>query len=145
MRQLLGLALDRGASDIHMETLSGRLLIRFRMDGVLQELDLGALQDVCDQSAREIVSRIKVLGKLDIAERRRPQDGAFRVRFDRKGETVGIDFRVSVVPGYYGESVVLRILDKQRAPTSIDQIGFSPIVTTKLRQLLQRPSGILLA
>jgi type IV pilus assembly protein PilB len=66
------------------------------------------------------------------------------VRLDRNGERVGIDFRVSVLPGYYGESVVLRILDKARAPTSIDQIGFSPAVTTRLRHLLERPSGLLL-
>jgi type IV pilus assembly protein PilB len=144
VRQLLSIALERRASDLHFETLAGRLQIRFRIDGILQAIDLGSLQDACDQSAREIISRVKVLAKLDIAERRRPQDGSFRVRIERKGEPLNIDFRVSIVPGYYGESCVLRILDKKNAPTTIDQLGFSPAITSKLRQLLRRPSGIML-
>jgi type II secretory ATPase GspE/PulE/Tfp pilus assembly ATPase PilB-like protein len=144
VRQLLALALERRCSDVHLETLAGRLHARFRIDGILQEIDLGPLQPVVDQGAREIISRVKVLAKLDIAERRRPQDGSFRVRLERKGETQNIDFRVSIVPSYYGESCVLRILDKSNAPTTIDQLGFSPAISTRLRQLLQRPSGILL-
>ncbi len=144
VRQLLGAALGRGASDIHLETLAGRLHVRFRVDGVLQELDLRLDQDAYDQTAREIISRIKVLARLDIAERRRPQDGSFRVRVERKGGTQHIDFRVSIVPSYYGESCVLRILDKKNAPTSLDQLGFSPDLSSKLRQLLQRPAGALL-
>ncbi len=144
VRQLLALALERRCSDIHLETLAGRLHARFRIDGILQELELGSLQQVVDQSAREIISRVKVLAKLDIAERRRPQDGSFRVRLERKGETQNIDFRVSIVPSYYGESCVLRILDKKNAPTTIDQLGFSPAISAKVKQLMQRPSGILL-
>lgn len=144
VRQLLATALERRCSDIHLETLAGRLLVRFRIDGILQEIDLGALQQAVDQSAREIISRIKVLAKLDIAERRRPQDGSFRVRLERKGETQNIDFRVSIVPSYYGESCVLRILDKKNAPATIDQLGFSPAISSRMRQLLSRPSGILL-
>lgn len=144
VRQLLGLALERRCSDIHLEMLAGRLLIRFRIDGILQELGLGTFQQVVDQAAREIISRVKVLAKLDIAERRRPQDGSFRVKLERKGETQHIDFRVSIVPSYYGESCVLRILDKLNAPTTIDKLGFSPAVTSKVKQLLQRPAGLLL-
>ncbi|HEY3384658.1 MAG TPA: ATPase, T2SS/T4P/T4SS family [Vicinamibacterales bacterium] len=144
VRQLLTIALDRGCSDIHLEMLAGRMHVRFRLDGILQALDLGPLQETCDRGAREIISRIKVLAKLDIAERRRPQDGAFRVRIERKGEQLNIDFRVSILPGYYGESCVLRILDKKNAPTSIDKLGFSPAIITTLHQLLKRPSGILL-
>jgi type II secretory ATPase GspE/PulE/Tfp pilus assembly ATPase PilB-like protein len=144
VRQLLALALERRCSDIHLEMLAGRLHTRFRIDGILQELQLGAFQQQIDQTAREIISRVKVLAKLDIAERRRPQDGSFRVRLDRKGETQNIDFRVSIVPSYYGESCVLRILDKKNAPTTIDQLGFSPGISTKIKQLLQRPAGILL-
>ena len=118
---------------------------RFRIDGVLEEMSLGELQTVCNQNAREVVSRLKILGKLDISERRRPQDGSFRVRVDRQGEQTSVDLRISVVPGYYGESVVLRILDRKRAPASIEQLGFSKPAASKLRQLLRRPSGILLA
>jgi type IV pilus assembly protein PilB len=144
VRQILALALERRCSDIHLEMLASRMHIRFRIDGVLQELDLGSFKDTCDQNAREIISRIKVLAKLDIAERRRPQDGAFRVRMDRQGEPVHVDFRVSVLPGYYGESCVLRILDKKNAPTSIERLGFSAAITSKLHELVKRPAGMLL-
>jgi len=144
VRHLLGLAVGRGCSDVHIEMLQGRLHVRFRIDGMLQELNLGTVQAACDDSAREIISRIKILGKLDIAEKRRPQDGAFRARFERDGQTVNVDFRVSILPGYYGESVVLRILDRKNAPSSVDALGFSEAILSKLRQLLVRPSGILL-
>jgi type IV pilus assembly protein PilB len=144
VRHILALAIERRCSDIHLENLAGRLHIRFRIDGILQELDLGAMQQAADNSAREIVSRIKILGKLDIAEKRRPQDGAFRARIERDGRTMNVDFRVSILPGYYGESVVLRILDKGNAPTSIEKLGFSAEITSSLNQLLKRPTGILL-
>jgi len=144
VRQLLGLALSKDASDVHLEMLAGRLHTRFRIDGILRELDLGPLQRICDENAREVVSRIKILGKLDIAERRRPQDGAFRARVERDGHPVNVDFRISILPGYYGESVVVRVLDRRNAPTSIDRLGFSERITTRLKQLLGRPSGILL-
>jgi type II secretory ATPase GspE/PulE/Tfp pilus assembly ATPase PilB-like protein len=144
VRQLIAIAVERRSSDVHLETLSGRMHIRFRVDGVLQELDLGSLQQNADHSAREIISRVKVLGKLDISERRRPQDGSFRVRMERGGETHNIDFRVSILPSYYGESCVLRILDKKNAPTTIDQLGFSKALSSKLRLLMQRTTGVLL-
>jgi type IV pilus assembly protein PilB len=144
VRRLLSKTIAHRASDIHLEPLANRLQIRFRIDGVLEPLDLGDLQEACDQSAREIVSRLKILAKLDIAERRRPQDGSFRVRVDRGDEQTSIDLRVSIVPSYFGESVVLRLLDRKNAPRSIDQLQFPPPLTARLRQLLQRPSGILL-
>ncbi len=144
VRQLIAIAVEHRSSDVHLETLSGRMHIRFRVDGVLRELELGPLQQNADNSAREIISRVKVLGKLDISERRRPQDGSFRVRLDRGGETHNIDFRVSILPSYYGESCVLRILDKKNAPTTIDQLGFSSALSSKLRQLMQRTTGVLL-
>lgn len=144
VRQLMSLAIERHCSDIHLEMLSERLQVRFRIDGVLQELDLGALQTACNENARRIISRLKILAKLDIAERRRPQDGSFRVRVERDKQQINIDLRVSVIPGYYGESVVLRILDRAHAPGSIDQLGFSQAVTERLHQLLKRPSGMLL-
>ena len=144
VRQLLSLALENHCSDLHIETLADRVQVRFRMDGILQELDLGPLQVVCDRGGNQIISRIKILAKLDIAERRRPQDGSFRARIERGGEKRYIDFRVSILPGYYGESCVLRILDKKNAPTSIAALGFSGAVTERLVQLLKRPSGILL-
>jgi type II secretory ATPase GspE/PulE/Tfp pilus assembly ATPase PilB-like protein len=146
VRQLLNLGIERECSDIHLESLSSRsLYVRFRIDGVLQEPELGPLQEACNENVLAIISRIKILGKLDIAERRRPQDGSFRLRAERPtGEQVDFDFRISVVPGYYGESVVVRVLDRRRAPQSIDDLGFPAAVADRLRALLKRPSGILL-
>ena len=144
VRQLMSAAISRRVSDIHLEMLSDRLQIRFRVDGVLEYLEPGELHDSCSRSAREVISRLKILGKLDITERRRPQDGSFRVKVERKGKQRAVDFRVSVIPSHYGESVVLRILDGQNAPSSLDQLSFPPAVTSKLRELLNRPSGILL-
>jgi len=144
VRQMLAVALSRRATDIHLETLASTLHVRFRIDGVLQEMAIGQLQDSCNERVREIVSRLKVLGKLDIAERRRPQDGSFRMKVERAGEQMSVDFRVSVVPGYYGESVVLRVLDRKSVPKSVEELGFSPQITERLRELLKRPSGILL-
>ena len=143
-RQVLKKAIDRRASDIHLEMLPSGLYARFRMDGVLHEPELGALQEACDRNAREIISRIKILGGLDIAERRRPQDGSFRVQIERDGQVRPVDLRISIVPSYYGESVVLRVLDRASVPGSIDQLGLSQALTESLKQLAHRPTGILL-
>ena len=146
VRQVFNIAISRGCSDVHMEPLSrSRLHIRFRIDGVLRELDLGPLQQACNENVLSIVSRVKILGKLDIAERRRPQDGSFRLRAEGpSGDMLDFDLRVSVMPSYYGESVVVRILDRRRAPKSVDSLKFAPSVTEQLKKLLTRTSGIVL-
>jgi type IV pilus assembly protein PilB len=144
VRKIINLAVKNRTSDIHIESLDNRVLIRFRIDGVLQELNLGVLQDSINKNRKEIISRIKILGKMDIAEKRRPQDGSFRVRVERNGEIMTVDFRVSIVPSYYGENVVLRILDKRNAPTSILDLGFSEAISEKIQLLLKRTTGILL-
>jgi len=142
--QLIGIALRNGSSDIHLETTDRRIFIRFRIDGVLQELYLGPLGDEVNRLRREIVSRIKILGKLDIAERRRPQDGSFRARIVKNGEESKVDFRISIIPGYYGENVVLRVLDARKAPKSIHELGFSERINDTMNRLLKRNTGILL-
>jgi type IV pilus assembly protein PilB len=129
VRKIINIAVKNRTSDIHIESLDNRALVRFRIDGVLQEMNLGVLQESINKNRKEIISRIKILGKMDIAEKRRPQDGSFRVRVERNGEIVAVDFRVSIVPSYYGENVVLRILDKRNAPTSIQDLGFSQVIT----------------
>jgi type II secretory ATPase GspE/PulE/Tfp pilus assembly ATPase PilB-like protein len=144
VRKIINLAVKNRASDIHIESLDNRLLIRFRVDGVLQEFNLGAFQDAINKNRKEIISRIKILGKMDIAEKRRPQDGSFRVRVEKNGEIVTVDFRVSIIPVYYGENAVLRILDPRNAPKSIQELGFSRPITEKLQQLLSRTTGIML-
>ncbi len=142
--QIIGTALKHGASDIHLENMDERLFTRFRIDGVLQELHLGSLEDELNRLRREVISRIKILGKLDIAEKRRPQDGSFQARLAKDGEEVKVDFRISIVSGYYGENVVLRILDSRNAPKSISQLGFSARLGETFHQLLKRNTGILL-
>lgn len=144
VRKIINIAVKNRTSDIHIESLDNRALVRFRVDGVLQEMNLGVLQESINKNRKEIISRIKILGKMDISEKRRPQDGSFRVRVERNGEIVAVDFRVSIVPSYYGENVVLRILDKRNAPTSIQDLGFSHAITDQLQQLLKRTTGILL-
>ena len=144
VRQLMATAIGRRASDVHIENLSSRVQIRLRVDGVLTYLESGELLEACNRHAREIVSRLKILAKLNIAERRRPQDGSFRVKVERKGQQEGVDLRISVVPTHYGESLVIRILDAHNAPTSLNELHFPPAVQDKLHELLQRPSGILL-
>ena len=143
-RQILFRALEDNCSDIHLEMLPSGLHVRHRIDGVLRQPHFGKLQDNLDQSMREIASRIRILCKLDIAERRRPQDGSFQVSVNRGGSKVTIDLRVSVIPSYAGESVVIRILDQTRAPRSIAALDLSPVVSARLEALLQRPTGIFL-
>jgi type IV pilus assembly protein PilB len=142
--QLVGQAIENHCSDIHLEMLPSGLAIRFRIDGVLRRPVLGGLQRALDLGKREVVSRIKILSKLDIAERRRPQDGSFQTTVTREGQPVAIDLRVSVIPTYYGESTVIRILDKSRAPKSIAELDLSPVVAARLDELLDRTSGIFL-
>ncbi len=143
-RQVLGLALERDASDIHLEMLASGVSLRLRVDGVLRRPSLGSLQEGLDRHAKEVVSRVKVLAALDIAERRRPQDGSFQLRVER-GRALGIvDLRVSVVPSHSGESVVIRLLDRSRAPRALSDLDLSPLVAERLAAILRRTTGIFL-
>jgi len=128
-------AVQLRASDIHIEPFEDRIRIRYRIDGVLVERDsppkrlLGAL-----------LSRVKILSKLDIAERRRTQDGRIKVTVGEKE----LDLRVSVIPTNHGQSVVMRILDKDSIKVGLRQLGFADDDFQKVRGLIQRPNGILL-
>jgi general secretion pathway protein E len=124
------------ASDIHLESTRDGLSARFRVDGVLTELPSPpkGLQAA-------VVSRIKLLAELDIAERRAPQDGRIRVRLEERE----LDLRVSTVPTLYGESVVLRLLDRGGRPVGLDELGMAPEILETFRRLAERPHGILLA
>ena len=128
-------ALDSRASDIHVEPFETRLKIRYRIDGVLQEVDAPPVQ-----SAMAVVSRLKVTANLDIAERRLPQDGRIRLRIEGRE----VDMRVSTVPTMHGESVVLRILDKGAVPLDFDPLGFGGRTLEAFRRVLGEPQGILL-
>jgi type IV pilus assembly protein PilB len=144
VRRVLALALERGASDIHLEAVDRGIATRFRIDGVLQQFDLDDVDEMLNLNRGKLMSHLKILTKLDIAERRRPQEGSFRVRLDRDGQNATIDFRLSIIPGYYGESAVIRILDPLGLPGSVEALGLREPVTAKLRQLLRSSTGIIL-
>ena len=144
VRKLLRFAIDRGASDIHLETINSRLQVRFRIDGMLQHFNLGTLGDDLGRQRVEVLSRIKILATLDIAERRRAQDGSFRARVESDGRVVPMDFRVSVIPGYYGENAVIRILDPRGAPESLVNLKMAAPVTERLQQLIRSSAGTIL-
>jgi type IV pilus assembly protein PilB len=144
VRRLLALAVDRGASDIHLETVDRRLQTRFRIDGVLQQLDLDALDDALNLNRGKLMSRLKILSRLDISEKRRPQDGSFRARMERQGRTTTVDFRISIIPGYYGENAVIRILDPHGLPQSVEAVGLREPVAARLRHILRAPTGLVL-
>src|SRR6478672_11911356 len=134
-------ALERRASDIHIETRDQEVAIKYRIDGVLQY----AMNPISKEWHSAIISRIKVMSELDIAERRVPQDGRFRVRY----KTRLIDFRVSVMPTIHGEDAVLRVLDKESmsekfAKLSLDVVGFSDADITKFRRYIKEPYGMVL-
>ena len=144
VRKLLRVAIDRGASDIPLETIEGRLRVRYRIDGLLQHFNLGDLTEDLVRQRPEVLSRIKILGSLDIAERRRPQDDSFARACSCGARIVAMDFRISVIPGYYGENVVIRILDPRSAPESVEALGLAPAITASLQPLIRSSAGILL-
>jgi type II secretory ATPase GspE/PulE/Tfp pilus assembly ATPase PilB-like protein len=144
VRKLLRVAIDRSASDIHLETINNRLQVRFRIDGMLQHFNLGTLGDDLSRQRGEVLSRIKILATMDIAERRRPQDGSFRARVESDGRVVPMDFRVSVIPSYYGENAVVRILDPRGAPESLATLKMAQPVTERLERLIHASAGMLL-
>ncbi len=128
-------AVTMRASDIHVEPFAERVRIRYRIDGVLMERDsaprrlLGAM-----------VSRLKIMGSIDIAEKRRPQDGRIKINVAGKD----IDLRVSILPTTHGQSVVMRILDRENIKVGLQDLGFSDDDFARFKQLIRRPNGILL-
>ncbi|HXY23638.1 MAG TPA: GspE/PulE family protein [Candidatus Acidoferrum sp.] len=134
-------ALERRASDIHIEARDTEVAVKYRIDGVLQH----AMQPIAKEHHSTVLSRIKVLSELDIAERRVPQDGRFRVKY--KGRF--IDLRVSIMPASHGEDAVLRILDKETLSEkfqnlNLDVVGFSQEELQRLRRYIHEPYGMVL-
>jgi type IV pilus assembly protein PilB len=134
-------ALERRASDIHIEARDAEVAVKYRIDGVLQH----AMQPIAKEWHSTVLSRIKVLSDLDIAERRVPQDGRFRVKY--KGRY--IDLRVSIMPASHGEDAVLRVLDKETlsekfSSLTLDVVGFSAEETRRFRRYIREPYGMVL-
>jgi type IV pilus assembly protein PilB len=130
-------AAEEGASDVHVEPQDDCLLVRFRIDGVLQEV-----QRVPKRLANGVISRLKVLAKLDIAERRKPQDGRISLNAAAAGRL--LDIRVATLPTVEGESVVMRLLDKSKRAPTLEELGLSEEMRAQLREIVKRPTGALL-
>ena len=128
-------AVDKSASDIHIESLADTARVRFRIDGMLYD------QPLIDEAKKsQVVSRIKVLSHIDISEKRIPQDGKFRITADGSD----IDFRVSTFPSLYGEKVVVRILDRSKTMIQLDALGFTKSMLAHFTKLIENPSGFIL-
>lgn len=135
VNQMIAGAVEAGASDIHAEPGIDGIGVRYRIDGALQKV-----QTVPAGLRAAVTSRIKIMAKLDIAERRLPQDG--RIKIPVRG--VDIDFRVSTIPTSYGESIVMRILDRSRVELDFETLGFSATDIATLNRLTEQPNGIVL-
>ena len=136
-------ALQRRASDIHIETRDDSVVIKFRIDGVLTQ----AMNPIAKEHHSTIISRIKVMSELDISERRVPQDGRFRVKYGQPERP--IDFRVSIMPSIHGEDAVLRVLDKESMSEkfrslTLDVVGFDEDDLRKFRRYIKEPYGMVL-
>ncbi len=132
---LITRALESRASDIHIEPFEDSLKIRYRIDGVLHPVETAP-----KKLLPAIISRVKIMAKLNIAERRLPQDGRIRIKVGRKE----IDLRVSTIPVLYGESVVMRILDKEGIDIHLGHLGFSEDTLSQFHKLISKPNGIIL-
>ncbi len=135
VNQIIGRAVETQASDIHIEPFEGQLRVRYRYDGVLTEAEPPP-----SRLTAAIISRIKIMARLDIAERRLPQDG--RLKLAVRGQEV--DFRVSSVPSLYGETVVLRVLDRTAVEFDFVKLGLRPHVLERLKASLELPNGVML-
>ena len=131
---ILASAVNRGASDIHIEPMEKEVLVRYRIDGVLQ-----AVQTVPKKGQMGLIARLKILSRLDIAEKRMPQDGRISVRVEDRA----IDFRVSTIPSKWGEKVCMRILDKSNTQLGLDKLISHTPTLEKVREMVNQPYGIL--
>lgn len=141
--EILGRAVELGASDIHIENYDQDVDVRFRIDGTMRQVATALARD----NIQSVLARLKILGGLDIAEHRRAQDGRIQAVYRERGQdrsiSRGIDFRLSIVPGPFGEDAVLRILDSA-APLALDRLGFDPGMRSTFERLITSPEGMLL-
>jgi type IV pilus assembly protein PilB len=132
-------SLRRGASDIHIEPYEKELRIRFRIDGVLYDVMHPPLK-----MRDALISRVKIMSKLDISEKRLPQDGRIKIKVKVDSRSRELDFRVSTLPTLFGEKVVLRLLDKQNLMLDMTKLGFEPESLTKFKRNISKPYGMVL-
>jgi type IV pilus assembly protein PilB len=132
-------AIQKGASDIHIEPYEKELRIRYRIDGILYNIMNPPMK-----FRDAISSRVKIMSKLDIAEKRLPQDGRIKIRFSDQGQQKEIDFRVSILPTLFGEKIVMRLLDKDKLMLDMTRLGFEQESLTKFESAIMRPWGMVL-
>src|SRR5213594_3574292 len=132
-------AIQKGASDIHIEPYEKELRVRYRIDGILYNIMAPPMK-----FRDAIVSRIKIMSKLDIAEKRLPQDGRIKIRYNENGQPKEIDFRVSCLPTLFGEKIVMRLLDKDKLMLDMTRLGFEAESLVKFETAIQRPWGMVL-
>jgi len=140
LEDLLAVAIRRRATDIHLETYHRDVDLRFRIDGILHQVTTPLSPD----NVGRVLSRLKVLSALDLAERRRSQDGRFSVRFEEAGESRRVDIRVSLLPGLYGQDAALRILDPRRFNLDLRNMEMAAPLAERYRRLIRYPHGLLL-
>jgi len=136
---LLMSAMQKGASDIHIEPYEKDYRIRYRIDGVLY-----SIMNPSMKFRDAIASRLKIMAKLDIAEKRLPQDGRIKIRYNDHGKSKDIDFRVSVLPTLFGEKIVMRLLDRDKLMLDMTRLGFEPEPLARFEAAIQRPWGMVL-
>jgi type IV pilus assembly protein PilB len=132
-------AVKRGASDIHIEPYEKELRVRFRIDGILQ-----AVMSPPMKLRDAIISRVKIMAKLDISEKRLPQDGRIMIKYRKDGKIKDLDFRVSTIPALYGEKIVMRLLDKENLRLDMTKLGFEQESLSKFERAILRPYGMVL-
>jgi type IV pilus assembly protein PilB len=132
-------AVKRGASDIHIEPYEKEIRVRFRIDGVLS-----AVMSPPMKLRDAIISRVKIMAKLDISEKRLPQDGRIMIKYRKDGKIKDLDYRVSTIPTLYGEKIVMRLLDKENLRLDMTKLGFEPESLTKFEKAILRPYGMVL-
>ena len=135
VNQMLVRALESRASDVHIEPFENQLKVRYRIDGILHEVESPPRQ-----LKAAVISRLKILAQLNIAERRLPQDGRIKTRLAGKD----VDLRIATVPTLYGESVVIRLLERGQIFTELDTLGFPPTLLAKFNEMISKPHGMLL-
>ena len=135
VNQMLVRALESRASDVHIEPFENQLKVRYRIDGILHEIESPPRQ-----LKAAVISRLKILAQLNIAERRLPQDGRIKIRLAGKD----VDLRIATVPTLYGESVVIRLLERGQIFTQLDTLGFPPVLLKRFDEMILKPHGMIL-
>jgi type IV pilus assembly protein PilB len=132
-------AVKRGASDIHLEPYEKEYRVRYRIDGILQ-----TIMNPPNRLRDAIISRVKIMAKLDISEKRLPQDGRIMIKMIKDGRKKALDFRISVLPTLHGEKIVMRLLDKENLHLDMTKLGFEPESLAKFQKAIFKPYGMIL-